>query len=315
MGTRHPAVLLVICAIAAYAPKATAQSASAKWELADALPPFAPSICVSPNARERSLLDLAASAIEQVGEDNPNWLDIGAQKYLARHQFRNEGGRRVAVCTPDEILRRVAAAFDVRKGLGKGRLVEYQLELAARLPVRNRYIVEAVGKSAFSSQVQESDIFKQRDIRPYARTVLASFGGEAKAFQTLAYEQMSIEDSLGTGAAQVAAATGHPSALPRIERMMQDALRALPAEKVVPRGRRDRLYELAWAIHFSGDAGKAHTKPIHTMMQRKVQSWAPPFGMVELRPKRLCGVLARIEGADSVKPYGFCLDEKVPFEQ
>ena len=302
--------------IAAYAHKATAQSASGKWELANALPPFAPSTCVPPNARERSLLDLAASAIEQVGEDNPNWLDIGAQKYLARHQFRSEGGlRRVAVCTPDDILRRVAVAFDIRKGFGKGRLVEYQLELAARLPVRNRYIVEAVGKSAFSVQVQESDIFKQRDIRPYARTVLAGFGGEAKAFQVIAYEQMSIEDSLGTGAAQVAAATGHPDALPRIGRMMQNALAAIAADKVVPRATRDRLYELAWAIYFSGDAGKAHTKPIHTMMQRKVQSWAPPFGMVELQPKRLCGVLARIEGSDSVKPYAFCLDEKVPLEQ
>jgi hypothetical protein len=301
--------------IAGYAHKATAQTASAKWELADALPPFAPSNCVPPNARERSLLDLAASAIEQVGDDNPNWLDIGAQKYLARPQFRNEGGRRVAVCTPDEILRRVASAFDARKGLGKGRLVEYQLELAARLPIRNRYVVDAVGKSAFSSQVQESDVFRQRDIRPYARTILASFGQEAKAFQALAYQQMSIEDSMGTGAAQVAAATGHAGALPRIERMMQKALASVPADKAVPRAKRNRLYELAWAIYFAGEPGKAHTRPIHTMMHRKVQSWAPPFGMVELRPKRLCAVLAQIEGAESVKPYAFCHDEKVPLEQ
>jgi hypothetical protein len=203
----------------------------------------------------------------------------------------------------------------VRKGLGKGRLVEYQLELAFRLPARNTNVVEAVGKSAFSSQVQESDIFKQRDIRPYARTVLASFGRDAQAFQALAYEQMSMEDSMGTGAAQVAAATRHPGALPRIERMMEEALAGVPVDGVVPRAVRDRLYELAWAIYFAGDAGKAHTKPIHLMMHRKVQSLAPPFGMVELRPKRLCNILAGIEGAESLKPYAFCLDDNVPFEQ
>jgi hypothetical protein len=310
MRIRHAAVLIAICVVAACDQKATAQ-----WQLADAIPASAPGNCVSPNARERSLLELAVSAIEQSGGDNPSWLDIGAQRYLARHQFRIEGGHGVAICTPDEVLKRVAAAFEARKGLGKGRLVEYQLELAARLPARSRYVVEAVGKSAFNLQVQESDVFKQKDIRPYARTVLASFGHDADAFKALAYEQMSMEDSMGTGAAQVAAATGHPDALPKIERMIEDALADVPVDKVVPRAKRDRLYELAWAIYFAGDAGKAHTKPIHAMMNRKVQSWAPPFGMVELRPKRLCGVLARIEGAESIKPYAFCFDEKVPLEQ
>jgi hypothetical protein len=306
---------LVFCITVGYSCIAIGQSEKAKWELANALPPYTPSECVAPNARERSLLELAVSVIETVGEDNINSLDIGAQKYLARNQFRSEGTRRVAVCTPDDILRRLAAGFDMRKGFGKGRLVEYQLELAARLPTRSPYIVEAVGKSAFNANIQESDTFRRRDIRPFARTVLAGFGAESRAFQALAYEQMSIKDSLGTGAAQVAAATGHPDALPRIERMMQETLAAIPADKAIPRATRDRLYELAWAINFSGDSGRRHTKPIHVMMQRKVQSWAPPFGIVELRPKRLCGVLRRIEGADSVKPYVFCLDEKVPFEQ
>jgi hypothetical protein len=310
MRTRLAAVLTALYLTAACDHKPTVQ-----WQLAAAVPPNAPSACVSPNERERSLLELAVSAIEQSGEGNPNWLDIGAQKYLARHQFRREGSHYIAVCTPAEVLRRVASAFEVRKGLGKGRLVEYQLELAFRLPTRSTNVVEAVGKSAFSSQVQESDIFKQRDIRPYARTVLASFGREAQAFQALAYEQMSMEDSMGTGAAQVAAATRHPGALPRIERMMEEALADVPVDGVVPRAVRDRLYELAWAIYFAGDAGKAHTKPIHLMMNRKVQSLAPPFGIVELRPKRLCNILAGIEGAESLKLYAFCLDDNVPFEQ
>lgn len=309
------AIALVLSIIlSALVQKANGQSASDKWELADAFPPFSPAKCLTPNARERSLLDIAASAIEKTGDDI-SWLDIGAQKYLAHNQFRTVEGRGVAVCTPEDILRRVAAAFDSRKAVGKGRWVEYQLELAARLPTRSRAIVEAAGNSAFNQVPQESDIFRRRDIRPFARAVLASFGPEARPFQAMAYQQMSIADSMGTGAAQVAAASGHPNALPRIERMMDETLAAIPAEKAIPRNTRNRLYELAWAIRFSGDAGKGHTKPIHKMMHRRVQSWAPPFGMVDLQPKQLCGILSHIEGADSLKAYPFCLDDKMPLEQ
>jgi hypothetical protein len=306
---------VALCLTTGCSPDKPAQSASQKVELADALPPNVPSNCVSPNPRERSMLDLAASVIEKTGEGDLNWLDIGAQKYLSRNPFRRDGAHTVAVCIPDDILNRVSQAFISRKGFGKGRLVEYQLELALRLPNRSRYIVEAVGQSAFNTNVQQSETFNRRDIRPFARTVLAGFGAQSKEFGNIAYEQMSSKTSMGTGAAQVAAAAEHPNALPRIEQMMEEALSAVPSDKAIPRDTRDRLYELAWAIFISGEDGKRYTKPIHKIMQKKVESWAPPFGMVEIYPKRLCGVLRRIEGNDSVKPYAFCRDEKIPFEQ
>jgi hypothetical protein len=240
---------------------------------------------------------------------------MGAQRYLSHYPFRQDGKNRVAVCIPESILKRVAAAFILRKGLGKGRLVEYQLELASRLPFRSDDIVDAVGQSAFNKNFQQSDVFPRRDIRPLARTVLASFGKQAKPYEKVAYEQVSIETSMGTGAAQVAAAAGHPDALPRIQRMMEEAVSAVPSDRPIPRATRDRLYELAWAIYYSGEAGKKHTKPIHQIMQRQVESWAPPFGMVALRPKRLCSVLKLIEGDESLGAYTFCKDEKVPLEQ
>jgi hypothetical protein len=312
MRLSHAVLALALGMTGGCSPHTSGRSASEEWEFADALPAYAPGSCVQPDSRERSLFDLAASAIEQ-GEDHPNWLEIGAQKFLARPQFRSDSPRHVAVCMPEDVLRRVADALASRRGF-EGGLVEYQLELAFRLPTRSPYIVEAIGKSAFDPNIQPSDTFGRRDIRPFARTVLASFGEESKAFRNIAYGQMSINNSLGTGAAQVAAATGHPYALQRIEQMMEEALSAVPADKPIGRSKKNRLYELSWALAFSGAEGRKHTRPIHKMMQRNVESWAPPFGMLSLQPKSLCAILERIEGKDSTKASEFCADEKVPFD-
>lgn len=306
---------LVLCSWIGLTPLSAAVAATEKWEYADAFPPFRFGSCVAPTERERAIFTLAAIAIELGDPDDTSWLDIGAQKFLASGQSRAVNDRRMAVCEPDEILRRVSEAVATRQGFGKGRLVEYQLTLASKLPNPSPHIVEAVGQSAFSSQVQPSDTFRFRDIRPFARSVLAVFGVHAKSYGTIAYEQMSMATPMGTGAAQVAAAVRHPNALLRINRMIEEALAAVPAGMAIPRNTRDRLYELAWAIYFSGDEGKKYTAPIHKIMERKVETWAPPFGMVEGRPKRLCRVLAKIEGDEVLKRYPFCLDEKVPLEQ
>jgi hypothetical protein len=50
-------------------------------------------------------------------------------------------------------------------------------------------------------------------------------------------------------------------------------------------------------------------------MQRLVQSNAPPFGIVNLHPKRMCEVISRIYGDDKsvVGEFGYCADGS-PFE-
>jgi hypothetical protein len=261
------------------------------------------------------LFELAASAIELTDGPESNWLNIGAQKFLAGTTYRKDGNSRIAICESADILRRVSEALTSTKGFSKGRLTEYQLELASKLPDRSWYVIEAVAASAFNPNVQPSDVFNFRDIRPYARTVLASFGPSVSKFGQLAYDQISSATSMGTGAAQVAAAGAHPQALARIEKLMEEALASVPVDQAIPREMRNRLYELSWAIYFAGDAGKKHTKSMHKVMRRQVQSWAPPFGMVNLPPKRLCALLIKIEGEKSVQDYGFCSDENVPLEQ
>jgi hypothetical protein len=97
--------------------------------------------------------------------------------------------------------------------------------------------------------------------------------------------------------------------------MMEEILKSIPQDRTIPRNTRNRLYELAYAIYFSGEDAKKHAAPIRELMTRRVQSWAPPFGMVDLYPKRMCEVLKRIEGPDSINEYRFCVDDRLPFEQ
>ena len=95
---------------------------------------------------------------------------------------------------------------------------------------------------------------------------------------------MSAEDAMGTGAAQVAVAAGYPDALERTEKLMLMRLAALQDILVVSWHTKHRLYELAYAISFSGEAAKQHLEPIKILMRKKVESWTV-HGMHPLDPK------------------------------
>jgi hypothetical protein len=289
-----------------------------EWKLAAAIPDLTASNCVAASPEERKVFELAADTLDLVAEQkNILWLGIGAQKFLGSglHLAGSAGSvRPVPICPPQDIYGRVSDTLTTSQGL-KGRLEEYQLRMVAKFPHRSEYIVDAVANSAFNEAPQESEFFKNQDIRPLARTVLAGFGKQALKYAAVAYDKMSPDDSLGTGAAQVAAATGYPGALDRIQKMMDDILSSVPDNRAVPWDARNRLYELAYAIYRGGDDAKQHTAPIRSLMKRKVESRAPPFGMVELSPGRMCDVLQRIEGAASSEEYQFCRDDKFPLEQ
>jgi hypothetical protein len=286
-----------------------------QWEYANAFPPLATQLrCAEPNPRERALFDAAASALELGDVDEPNALDMGAQRVLAHGVSREFGNGRFSVCMPSDVLARASMAIKSRGGFGKGRMTEYGLSLAAKLPDADAVVIEAVAKVAFNEVVQPSEALSHQDIRPYARSVLAVFGAKAAKYSDVAYEQISIDTAMGTGAAQIAAATGHAQALPRVAQLMEAALATVPEPRAIPYALRNRLYELAWAVALAGDAGKQYSRPIHQLMRRQVQSWAPPFGMLELQPKRMCDVLTRVEGSKASATYSYCGDDKVPYE-
>jgi hypothetical protein len=140
--------------------------------------------------------------------------------------------------------------------------------------------------------------------------VLATFGLEAKTFGEQANKEMHMNNSLGTGAAQVAAATRYPNSLTRIETMMTQALEAVPTDRAIPYRTRNRLYELALALVYSGEEGRKHTKPIREILHRKVENPAPPFGMLEMDPWEFCDVLRHFEQDKIVQDYPACIDHK-----
>jgi hypothetical protein len=293
-------------------------SQAVQWELVDAFPRW-PAPCVEADALEAEIFNLAVMNLERVGEAEEGgrsivWLELGAQKFLSSGIFRRDNKNSIPVCAPDRIYERAAEAITKYNGF-HGRPTEDQLYLAAKFPVRSSYIVEKIANSAFNKLPQESERFRLRDIRPLARTILAGFGRQAEGYGSMAYEQLSAKDSMGTGAAQVAAAAGYPEALPRIQMLMMDILTSIPREEAILRQTRNRLYELSYAVYFAGEEGKNYTAPIKELMTRKVQSWAPPFGLLDVSPLRMCEVLRRIEGDNSIRGYDFCIDGRRSFEQ
>ncbi len=271
--------------------------------------------CETPSEHELKIIETAVEAIALDHGPIQNSLTVGAQKTLGYGLTRRLAGSSIFVCTPESIMEKVGSLIKERQEFGDGQLVEYQLQLAEKIPMPNKIVVEQVGKTAFNESPQYSELFLQMDIRPMARSTLATFGKSAAAFQDVAVQQMSSETSLGTGAAQVAAAVGYPEAIPRIIEMINAMVGQFPANEAIPLGARDRLLELAWAIYFAGENGRNASASVHMLMQRKVESRAPPFGIVGVSPKRLCRVLERIEGPAATLEYPYCNDPSIPFEQ
>jgi hypothetical protein len=156
-----------------------------------------------------------------------------------------------------------------------------------------------VARTAFHPYAIETEYPEtKQDIRSFARTTLAGFGGAAASWADMAFQAISADDALGTSAAQVAVAGGHPQALDRVQGLFTDLLAAY-SDDPIPLRVRDRLYELAYAIAMGGRAAQTHAGPIHELLGRKVESWAPPFGMLELPPRRMCRVLEYIGGEEA----------------
>lgn len=310
----HLTSLVRILALIAFA-AAISACGNAVSELSRAEPSNLRGACEQPTERESKILQSAADAIALDEAPISNSLTIGGQKLLGYGLVRTGSRTSQRVCTPQPIFAQVGAALNAPKGLGAGQLVEYQLQLAVQLPNPSDFVIDQVGRAAFNSDKQHSEIFPRQDIRPFARSALASFGKRASAFRQSALKEMSSDSALGTGAAQVAAAVGDPTALPRIVEMLDSLLSSVPPNAAIPLDKRDRLLELAWAIYFAGDAGRSASKSIHKVMPRKVESRAPPFGIVEISPKRFCRVLELIEGQPAIAQYSYCLDTAIPFEQ
>lgn len=290
-------------------------SSQPKIELTSAIPPKLGHWCFQPNERELGAFDAAVKAIEfRNGNSEGGWLFNGAMLTFGYGLTRTGGGYTAGVCIPEAILVRLENALNSGSGLGVGRPVDYQLIVAAELRNPSKIIVDQVAKVAFYDSIQGGEYIRQRqDIRPLALTVLAGFGGKAIAYQDLAVRNMNSQTPLGTGAAQVAVATGAPDALVRVTKLFNAELDKTPSTKPIPYETSNRLLELAWAIYLAGPTARNYVQEIHKVMNRKVESPAPPFGMVSADPYQFCYVLENIEGEEAIQQYDFCGAQKDPF--
>lgn len=252
---------------------------------------------------EAERLEVAVRALKGPNDS----LTIGAMKLLGRGIYRKIGGDHKRICVPSELLKGAQEAV-TQHALFKFRLEDYQLGLASQFEAPSPYVVEAVALSAFAEHPQISDLLND-DIRPVARSVLAGFGERAAAYSEIAFEQMSSQDALGTGAAQIAAATGHPESLQRIQQLMDAMLRKLSESQAVPWHTKHRLYELAYALALAGSKSRPFIAPLEKLMAREVESHALQFGMVSLPPKQMCEIIDRIEPGMSSK-YDYCSNPK-----
>lgn len=313
----------MIVAVVAYAIGAAGYfraSKTVEYDLEEAIPPTGLALsgsgtCVEPNERERALVTTAVDALAFSSSEG-GFLAIGAKKFLSSGLYRRNGREFTRVCDRLEDYERAAQFINNSDHIGQGHTVEYELRLIAKLPNPSEELAKTVAKVAFSKTVHASEVFTNRDIRPFARATLATLKQRAEPYAEEAFEQISIENSMGTGAAQIAVAGKHTMALRAVERAMADKLAALPRDRAVPRNVRNRLYEMAYALTYGGTPAKQHVAPLRDLMSRKVESWAPPYGMVELPPRRMCHVLASImhvPAADLDFPY--CADVDAPYEQ
>jgi hypothetical protein len=288
-------------------------------EFEKAIPPRYPinsksNACVEPNERERALIKTAVDVLAFSSKES-GFLSTGAEKFLGNGLYRWDGSSSQRVCDIPEQMERASDLIRSSDHLRRGRIVEYGLRLIAKLPNPGETLAKVAAESAFNTSPQQSEIFPERDIRPLARATLASLGPLARPYADQAYAQISIDDAMGTGAAQVAVAGGHPNALQSVERLMAQKLASLPEGKAVPWDLRNRLYEMAYALAFGGTQAREHVAPLRDLMSLKVQSWAPPFGMVELPPRRMCDVFVQImQQPVNDLEFGFCSDNG-PYEQ
>jgi hypothetical protein len=275
--------------------------------------------CRDPNAIEQRQHQVALEVLEVFDGDWLNPLQRGAIRHFAYPWEQRRGATRdekSLPCPPLALYPRVATAALKAGVFGRPFLYADGIALAQQLGPRDPQIVRAVAHSAFLDHSIPDDAFRA-DLRPYARLVLAEFGSAAREWAGLAMAEVSAANQLGTGAAQVAVAGGAPEALPKVQRLMEQLISATPRDKLIPRLARNRIYEMAFALGMAGEGAQPYAAPLVELLDRRVESWAPPFGMIGSPPARMCPVAERIGGsvAEAARTKDFCVRRPKALEE
>lgn len=194
--------------------------------------------------------------------------------------------------TDKNTVARLTVSADAWRGLvGKSKL-----HLAFQLGPRDPVIVESVGRHAFFERPIQEHIFE--DTRVLARSVLASYGTQARPWLGEAMRQMSADDSLGTSAAQVAAASGDPRAIRQVAALLRRTVDAEPQDQAISIKAGGRITELAFALGAAREHARPYTPLVIELLDRDF-TIGSHFGALELAPTSMCRVLSAIGGDDA----------------
>lgn len=269
---------------------------------------------------ERHRDAIALEALQTFDARRGERMATAAVAYFANGGYQRvdqEGKRDGEPACPPVHLDKTVADAALRARVFEGPfLYEDPLRLAERLGPRDPKIVDAVARTAFYASLIPSDALHW-DLRPFARMVLAGFGAAARPWSDQAFAMMSAADPMATGAAQIAVGAGHPEALARTRTLMSELLASVPKDRPVPYRTRNRLYDLAYALGMAGLAAEPYSAPLVLLLSRGVESWAPPFGMIDYHPVSMCVVGERIGGraAEAARVQEFCQRRPLVYEQ
>jgi len=237
--------------------------------------------CKPQNAKQREWTRLSLEVLEKF----PSSHDIYSGAALSF--MRSD----VSLCHDDGLDERAANAVVASGHFPRWIRSSRQLSVAHRLAPHNDQIVQTLGQIAFAEEPISNGT--SSDIRPRARSVLASLGPDvARRWSKSALTEMNGENSLGTGAAQIVAATGEPELVLRVADLLESQL---PSEKgsVLRRRHNRRTIELAYALGAAGESANPYLHLIQHFMTMKVEDTG--YGEIITRqPIELCRVYAKL---------------------
>lgn len=271
--------------------------------------------CVPPSEAETARQRHALRSYE-VSAQPYDWLAIGATRYLSREQYTQTKPIR-PYCLPDG-LRNELIVTTTKFGESDGQAPfwmnsshYYELSFAERLGPGSPKIVKSVAGTAFYGDPYLSNDapFPDRDLRPKARAILATFGEAAAPYGSDAIDEWNTRTSLGRGAIQVAVAARYPDAA---ERAAQAIRRILDRNvDVIGAGDTRALIEIAYAFGNIGADANEHLPLLEEALGRTLTQHAPPFGLVPTDAKALCSIFAAIGTPEATKviEHGLCTDQ------
>jgi hypothetical protein len=246
--------------------------------------------CTPVSDQQRPRVDAALRVLMEF-HDYDDVYD-GAMMFFGRRRSLED---QEPFCLDEALKRDITTATLAAKTWDRGLAGIAKLELARQLGPRDGRIVRYVAQTAFYGQPVADIGFS--DLRPQARSVLASFGVAAAPWREAALGSMDAKTSLGTTSAQVAAASRQPAAVTAVADLLAQELSR--AHGVIGREHAKRLVELAYGLGAAGEAARPHIKLLTRLLDRKVQSSAPPFGVIERSPSEVCRAIAWVGGPEA----------------